>query len=83
MNATSVPLGEGTLCVGSPFIRLPVVQTDVLGSASYVLDLTDPLFPSAEITPGTTWNFQFWYRDVAGGPAGFNLSDAVGVQFCE
>jgi hypothetical protein len=33
------------------------------------------------IQPGTSWNFQFWYRDPAGGGAGFNLSDAVMIPF--
>jgi len=27
--------------------------------------------------PGSTWSFQFLYRDPAGGPAGFNLTNAV------
>ena len=34
------------------------------------------------ITAGSTWNFQFWYRDPQGGPNGFNLSDGMRVTFC-
>jgi hypothetical protein len=33
--------------------------------------------------PGTSWNFQFWYRNPAGGGAGFNLSDALHVDFAQ
>ena len=31
--------------------------------------------------PGSTWHFQYWFRDPAGGPNGANLSDAISVQF--
>lgn len=34
------------------------------------------------MNPFSTWNFQFWYRDGAGGPFGFNLSDGLEVTFC-
>jgi hypothetical protein len=30
---------------------------------------------------GSTWNFQMWFRDTAGGPAGSNLSNAVEMVF--
>jgi hypothetical protein len=28
-------------------------------------------------------NFQFWFRDPAGGPAGFNLTNALKITFCD
>jgi hypothetical protein len=37
------------------------------------------------ITPGSTWFFQFWFRDptsTGGGPTGVNLSTALEVTFC-
>jgi hypothetical protein len=34
------------------------------------------------IHPFATWNFQFWYRDPLGGPAGFNFSDGLEVTLC-
>ena len=33
------------------------------------------------IAPGSTWYFQFWYRDPAMGAPGFNLSSALAVSF--
>jgi hypothetical protein len=38
--------------------------------------------PGATITAGSTWNFQFWYRNPAAGGAGFNLSDGLSIRFC-
>ena len=33
-------------------------------------------------SPGSNWNFQFWYRDPNGGPVGYNLTDALSITFC-
>jgi len=76
------PLGDGVLCIGSSFARLSVVQADASGQVSFPLDLNN-LPPVGQIAPGEAWNFQFWYRDVPGGPAGYNFSDAVQVNFCQ
>mgnify|MGYP000420898215 CR=1 FL=1 len=35
------------------------------------------------MTPFSTWNFQFWFRDPQGGQVGFNLTDALEVTFCD
>lgn len=81
---TQVPMANGFLCV-SPFhpglYRLPTVKTDVYNSGHLQLDF--PSLPSAgKITPGSTWYFQFWFRDAAGGGAGSNFSDGLRVTFC-
>ena len=34
---------------------------------------------AGELLPGFVWRFQLWYRDIAGGQGGFNLSDALAV----
>ena len=51
---------------------------------SLELDLAAPPANSGagQITAGSTWNFQYWYRDpqLPGG-SGFNLSDALQVLF--
>jgi hypothetical protein len=37
---------------------------------------------AGQITAGSTWNFQFWFRDPVAGGASFNLSDGLEVTFC-
>jgi hypothetical protein len=34
------------------------------------------------LVPGSTWRFQLWYRNPAGGGAGYNLSNGLRVRFC-
>lgn len=82
------PFGNGFRCVGdgAPGIfRLnPPLVFDPLGGLQRPLDLTQAPASGGpgEIGPGSTWNFQFWYRDPAAGGAGFNLSDALRATFC-
>ncbi len=82
---TQLFVGEGVLCVGPTVKRLqPVVLTDAGGAVVFPLDFTQPPLNTGAfgVTPLSTWNFQFWYRDPLGGPAGFNLSDGLEVTFC-
>ncbi len=79
-NETQVPFGNGFRCVGNPITRLGVLLIDGLGTAFLPLDFTSGSL--TQITPGTTWSFQLWYRNPAGGGAGFNLSDGRRFQFC-
>ena len=82
---TNQPFGEGVRCVGGLTFRLnPPVVIDGNGDAVRQLDLTQPPANggSGEITAGSTWYFQLWYRDPQGGPAGFNFSDGLEVTFC-
>ncbi|MFT7484564.1 MAG: choice-of-anchor B domain-containing protein [Candidatus Paceibacteria bacterium] len=84
-----LPLAEGTLCVSggvSGIQRLqPPMMVDGAGMGTRFLDLS--AFPASSgpgaIGVGSTWNFQFWYRDPAGGPGGSNLSDGLEVTFCQ
>ncbi|MEZ5975646.1 MAG: hypothetical protein R3E96_12635 [Planctomycetota bacterium] len=48
--------------MGSQFYRLPIVQVDMFGQASYDLDLNN-LPPGGAISVGETWNFQLWHRE--------------------
>jgi|GEM_PF-3042637 len=79
-NPTQLPLGEGFLCATGSLRRLPPpLQSDPDGNRLRKLLLSQP--PAAGLLlPGSTWSFQYWYRDQAGGPSGFNLSDAVAVS---
>ena len=77
-----VPLLDGFLCVSGQIYRLPAMQVNSLGNAAYLVDYSLPVGAGSQITPGSTWNFQFWYRDPTGGPNGSNLSDGLEVEFC-
>ena len=78
---TQLPFGNGFRCVGGTTVRLPVANADGGGNAARALDLQN--LPGASvISAGDTVNFQYWYRDPAGGGAFFNLSDALTATFC-
>jgi len=82
---TQIPFANGYLCI-SPFnpgiFRAGhSLQIDTTGAADLPLDLSNPSL-NAAIVGGSTWNFQFWYRDHPAGGTGFNLSDALSVTFC-
>ena len=86
-NQVSAPFGNGVRCVGAGILgtfRLPVIQTDGIGDASYALDYSQAPMSSGSgaIVDGVEFNFQFWFRDTAGGGSGFNLSDGLKVVFC-
>jgi hypothetical protein len=86
LAAQDKPFGNGRLCVdaGGGLYRLPVAPIGPQGAARMRLDFDDPPANGGpgQITMGSTWYFQFWYRDAAGGGAGFNLSDGLKVTFC-
>jgi hypothetical protein len=76
--------GIGYTCVGGSVRRiLPPVFADGSGTVALPLDLTHfPFSGSAQsILPGSTWNFQYWYRDPAGSQSTYNFSDACHVVF--
>ena len=80
-NQTEQVFGEGYRCVSGQTTRLSVVNTGPLGFATSPIDNTEAPH-NGQIDPGSTWNFQFWYRDPSGpGGNGFNLSDAIEVSF--
>jgi hypothetical protein len=81
MNATQQPLGNGFQCVGSPFFRLPALTTSASGTASFAVNYGS-LPVGGQITVGSTWRFQFWYRDPPAGGANFNLSNGESATFC-
>ena len=80
----AVPFGHGTRCVGGPagtITRMfPFAVADAAGVMSYGVNNQNPAHAS-RLVPGSTWKFQAWFRDPAGGGAGFNLSDGLSLDF--
>jgi hypothetical protein len=77
------PFGNGTLCLGGNLQRiLPPVTLSAEGKGIHPIDFEDPTQPTAQIAPGSTWYFQFWYRDSAAGVGDFNLSNGLSATFC-
>jgi hypothetical protein len=87
--ATRQVLRDGLLCLSSghlKIIRFPTMLTtaggtSVLGPGIVQMSIDHPV-AVAEIFPGTTWNFQAYYRD-NGSPCGgdANLTNAAQVNF--
>lgn len=80
-NAAQQPFGDGVLCVGAPQFRLAVGTTDAAGFARHAFDVTAPPSPAGQVTAGTRWHVQYWFRDTAAQGAGFNTSRALAVDF--
>ncbi len=79
---TSTPFGNGFRCVTGSVVRLNRTATaNATGNVVHGVDFTTAPVQGI-ITPGSTQYFQYWYRNPAGGGAGFNLSDGLSVTFC-
>ena len=87
-SAAEVPFGDGYRCVGTSLgdvLRLsPTTITNENGVSMRDLDFTAPPLDAGagQITPGSTWRFQFWYRDVGQSGSGFNSTDGLRIRFC-
>ena len=76
----SVPFGNGFLCIAGQIGRLDVVNAT--GNVmTFLVDNTSPPSAATQITAGSTWSFQAWFRDPAAGGAFFDLSDGLSVTF--
>ena len=78
-NQIGAPFGNGTRCVGGAVVRLYPPMPSVGGVLTRTVDLASA--PASVITPMSTWNFQAWFRDPAGGGLGFDLSDGLQIDF--
>jgi hypothetical protein len=76
-----VPWGDGLKCVGGPLKHGNGGAANGAGKATMTINLNNP--PWAGLSAGDVRYVQFRYRDPSGGPAQFNLSDALEVHFCE
>jgi len=78
--AQALPFGNGWLCVGPPIERLGDLLTlDASGAVS--LAVPPDAAPLAGMLAGEVRTFQLWYRDPAGLPEPYNLSDALALTF--
>jgi FG-GAP repeat protein len=77
-----MPFGNGIRCVGGGAIRrLGPVNTGPIGLAATSVDLSAIPAGPLQILGDSTWYFQYWYRDPAGG--GVNFSNGLRVDFCD
>ena len=84
-SQTTILFGDGILCITGGFHRLsPPQMLDGSGAATRQLNFSQPPANSGPgmIAPGSTWNFQCWFRDPSFGASGYNLSDGLNVTFC-
>ena len=79
-GGAGLPFFNGRLCVSGALQRLtPVTATGQV--ATTTLDFSSPPTAAGQIGAGSSWNFQFWYRDPAGGGSFANLSNGITVHF--
>jgi hypothetical protein len=76
-NKMSAPFGNGTRCVASPSLRLPLLSSGAGTTLDFALDY-NALSGIGAIGAGDLWNFQCWFRD---GVGPFDLSDGLQVTF--
>lgn len=63
---------------------LSIAVVDTFGRVSHTLDFANPPHPAGTIAPGSSWSFQFWFRNPRGpGGSGFNDSDRATVDFAQ
>ena len=76
-----IPVGQGTLCLGAPQIRFSgdVLDSGPTGWMNFRPDLT-ALPQGTVVLPGSTWNFQLWYRDANPGPVS-NFTEGLEILF--
>ena len=86
IDTVSQPPGaKGDLCVvgGSCLGRYDKDVGQISSAGTFSTDIrntiSNPCAGAVTITPGATWNFQYWHRQPMGQPATF--SDAISVTF--
>jgi hypothetical protein len=79
-NEIEIPFGNGIRCVGGGVNRLPVEQSDNFFNIQHAVDNTTSPH-SSNLTSGSTWKFQCWFRDPPAGGSTFNLSTGLSVTF--
>lgn len=80
----NVPFGNGTRCVAAGsagLFRLPVTFASAEERLELVPDLTDPPNSVGQVTAGSTWYYQAWFRDPAAGGSTFDFSQGLALTF--
>ena len=75
------PWFDGFRCIRDVHRIFPITSSDLTGTSSLGLDFPGLSSQGIVITPGSTWNFQVWYRDIGAGGTLRNLSDGVEISF--
>jgi hypothetical protein len=83
---TPLTMGNGRRCIAGALRRIaPVRQTNASGEVvrtQFIGNANAVLPGNAQITAGTTWHFQDWYRDVNGACGStFNFSNGLSESF--
>jgi len=79
-GVASTPLGNGTNCIGTNLGRFDVLAPTPGNVVEQPVDLTQ--MPGGYVVlAGETLLFQYLYRDVEGGGAGFDLTDGYSITF--
>ena len=78
-----MPFGNGLRCVGDPGEEVFRLDAELASGnlLSHDLDLDSPPSATGQITVGSTWYFQAWFRDPAAGGAAFDLADGLELTF--
>ena len=80
-NQLQLPFGDGFQCVGGSVYRLAAKIADAGGQLTHLVDYAAPPELAGQISVGSQWNFQCWYRDPGSLGSGFNLTDGLAVTF--
>ena len=82
-----IPLGSGLLCISSTngFVRFPVFVANAAGRAHLPLDFQQPPFNTGpgQVSHGSRWNFQAWYRDGGSTQGNSNLTSGLTAYFTQ
>jgi hypothetical protein len=78
VNAGQVVFGNGTRCIGGPFVRLLKVDHSA-GSYTLPAPNTPPISVQMNLSPGAVTFFQVLYRDL-GGPCGGSVNSTNAVM---
>lgn len=78
-GGAGIPFQNGFRCAGGTVRRFPTLVASG-NLATFAVDFTAHS-AAAAITPGTTWHFQYWFRDPAAGGANANLSKGLTISF--